>query len=331
MTTNYDWSIGSGGTMRIADTGTYVEFWITSNNTTSYNHALPWGYTVNGVTDNTNTYDYKQNAGWERLGSWNVTTDQTVTFRLYDTGTNSMGTGETHTLAVERATIPSPPTIVTLSAITSTGVTGTFADGANGGAAIDTRQIGYGTSSTTVQTSVTSDKSTAITGLLPGTTYYFWARTHNAKGWSAYGPRGTAKTLAVPAPPSTVVLSNIKQTQLDATFTDNANNGATVTAREIGYGTSSSAPTTTIASDGSTTITGLLPGTKYYFWARAQNSVGWSAYSAVAGSATMLAGVRVTVGSPPVVHSAIPWVRVGGVWKVAKPWVKDPYIWRETK
>ena len=202
-------------------------------------------------------------------------------------------------------------------------------DGDNNGDTIDARQVGYGTSSTAPQLYKTpaSNGTTTITGLKPGTTYYFWYRTHNSEGWGPWSSRTSCKTWNVPSAPSSVSISSITQTSVYGTFKANASNGPAITKYEIGYGTSSSSPQSTIASDGSTTISGLLPGTKYYFWARAYNSVGWSSWSAVS-SATLLAGAYVNVNN--VWHAAVPYVNVNGVWKVATPMVKIAGVWKGT-
>ena len=261
-----DWtkSTGSSGTMMIRDTGTTVEFWIKSNSGT-YNHQMPWKYHVNGVTSAWKEYDYVGNGSYKKLGSWTVSSDQTVTFYLGDTGTSGLGGPTTFSHAIDRANAPSPPSTPKISILSSTSVSVTFTDGSNNGASIDSRQIGYGTSTSTVQTTISSDGSTTITGLTPGTTYYFWARTHNAKGYSGWSGRASARTWSVPPAPSSVALSEIKQTSVKAVFNGNGDGGVGILEWQLGYGTDSSTPQSFLSSSGTSTVTGLNPGRRYYF------------------------------------------------------------------
>jgi hypothetical protein len=123
-------------------------------------------------------------------------------------------------------------------------------------------------------------------------------------------------------------LSSVTQVSVVGTFKDNWNGGATVTERQIAYNTTN---TTTgailVVSDGSTLMNEFDPGRKYYFWARVKNSVGWSGWSAVT-SATLLAGAFVVYNGVPT--PAVPYVNVGGVWKVARPWSRNGGIWKES-
>lgn len=244
----------------------------------------------------------------------------------WDGGPNllSNGTGSWALPTIPR--LSSPPGLPIITDIQSTSVFVTFTDG-TGGAAIDSRRIGYGTSPTAVITEIASDGSTLITGLTPGTTYYFWAATHNVAGWTGWSPRATAVTTRTPDAPSAPVIYGLTQTSVTASFVPNFDGGSPITGYQIGYDTASVTPSTIVAATSPKTITGLDPGIKYYFWVRAQNSVGWGPWSSVTG-ATTIAGARVKVGG--VWKTAIPYVRVGGVWKLAQPWVRVVGVWKET-
>lgn len=339
MATNYDKATGSTGTMRITDTGTTVEFWLKAGSGT-YNYDLSWGYTLNGVTNNTKKFRFEMGGDWQKLSSWTVTTSQTVTFRLFDSGTSGLGGPTTHTANISRSAAPAAPSPVVLTNLSSTSMTATFTDGANNGAAIDSRELGYtpyltGTLPTPPIPNaptiiIPSDGSTDVTGLSPGTTYFFWARTHNTKGNSPWSVRSSATTYRIPIPLLPPTVAVVDQRRINVTFPVPTDNGGTpILEYQIGYGLTSTAPTSTVSGGPVTpnTVSGLLPGTRYYFWIRARNSVGWSNWSNPSNAKT-ISGVRIKVDG--VWKEAIPYVRVGGVWVLARPWVRIMGAWKET-
>lgn len=326
--TDYTKATGNTGTMMIRDTGTNIEFWLNSGNNSSYNHALPWGFTGNGQTQTGLTFDYASNAGWQRFGFFPVTTSQTITFNIGNTGTGGIGGPTSMSAYISRSSAPAVPSAPVLSAITSTSMNVTFTDGSNNGAAIDSRVIGYSTSiAAGAQFTTSSDGSTVIGGLAPGTRWYFWARTHNAKGYSPWSGPSSAVTLKVPDAPSQPQLSSVTATTVDVSFSANGNGGSVITGYQIGWGTSSTAPTNTIAASSPQVITGLTPGTVYYFWARAQNAVGFSAWSPSEHTNTV-AGLYINVGGTW--KQAMVYVNVGGTWKVAEPWARSVGVWNRT-
>lgn len=326
--TDYTKTTGSTGKMMIRDTGTDVEFWFKAGYSSDWWNGMPFNWTANGSTIS-KKINYPTGADWYKVGEVRVTESQTVTFRLTD-GSSSSGIGGPTSFpqAIKRDTIPAKPSTPVISNITATSVHVTFSDGANGGDAIDARQIGYGTSSTSVQTTVSSDKSTTITGLSQGTTYYFWARTHNSEGWSAWSGRASAKTLTGPGAPSAPLLSSVRATSVDVAFSAPSDTGgSTITGYQIGYGTSSSTPASTVSATSPQVVSGLNPGTVYYFWVRARNSVGWGAWSA-SRSVRTVAGAYIRVGAE--MKLAVPYVKVGGVWKIAEPWIRNVGVWKRT-
>jgi chitinase len=223
--------------------------------------------------------------------------------------------------------ISNPPSTPTLSVVTSTSVNVAFTDG-GGGAPIDGRDIGYSTSSSVIANVVSSDGNDTISGLTPGTTYYFWARTHNVAGYSGWSGWASALTLDVPGAPVLPTTSELTQVSVKAAFDPTVDGGSPIIIYQLGYGTNSSSPTSIItASPSGTTITGLLPGTKYYIWARGQNSVGYGPWSPEA-VVTTIAGAWVKSGG--IYKPAIPYVKDGGVWKLVRPWVRTAGVWKET-
>lgn len=326
--TDYTKTTGVNGKMMIRDTGLDVEFWFKAGYSSDWWNGMPFNWTANGKTTST-TINYPTGADWKKVGEVRITDSQTVTFRLTD-GSSSTGIGgpTSFSQAIKRDTVPSKPTTPVITSITANSVHVSFVDGPNGGDAIDARQIGYGTSSTSVQHTVSSDRSTTISGLSSGTTYYFWARTHNSEGWSAWSGRATAKTLKAPDAPSTPLLSSARMTSVDVAFSPNGTGGSTITGYEIGWSTSSSgSPTNSVAAKSPQVVTGLNPGTVYYFRTRAKSAVGWSAWSGAASVRT-IAGAYVKVGAEW--KPAIPYVKVGGVWKVAEPWIRNVGVWKRT-
>ena len=317
--------------MRIRDTGTIVEYWINSGNSSTFANQMPWGYTINGVTNNNREFRYNAGSGWEYLGGWDVNTSQTVTFRLFATDTSGLGGPTTFSVAINRAKPPSPPSVPVISNITHNSMTVSFTNGASNGATIDLKAIARNTANTlTGAINASSDGSTTYTGLLSGTTYYFWARTHNSEGWSAWAGPKSAKTLSPPPAPNPAIISDITQTSFWVSFTGNGGGGLTVLEYRVYYNTvPSDADVQYVVYVGGTPmqVTGLQPATTYYVWTRARTSAGWSAYSEMRTMRTV-GGAWVTDGS--VAKEAIPYVKVDGVWTLARPWVRSAGVWKET-
>lgn len=291
-------------------TGTYNSGWPISGAGTNRDKPFKSGTTrvYHDPVTGTGNIRFIGSAFWDTPNNYNASISSTVTFAT-----------------IQR--LSAAPTKPVLSSITSTTMFATFSDG-GGGAPIDSRQLAYhNTNTITGATIIASDGSTSITGLSPGTTYYVWARTHNAAGYSPWSPVAAATTLRTPTPPSAPSISNITQVSVTVSWTAPNNGGSPITGYQVGYGTDPASPTTTVSAASPKSITGLSPGTRYYFWVRAQNSVGFSAWS-VSTPATTIAAARVKVGS--VWKNAVPYVRVAGVWKLARPWAKNAGVWKET-
>jgi hypothetical protein len=139
-----------------------------------------------------------------------------------------------------------------------------------------------------------------------------------------------------PSRPSQPLLAAVRQTSVDIAWSAPFDGGSTIFEYQIGYSTNPAAPVTNLPHANSPqTITGLLPGTLYYFFIRAHNRYGYSTWS-VPASIRTVAGAY--VGGPTRLPSggimnggtwkgAVPYVRVGGVWKPAEVWVNSLGTW----
>ncbi|MDD5312513.1 MAG: hypothetical protein PHO26_05695 [Dehalococcoidia bacterium] len=126
--------------------------------------------------------------------------------------------------------------------------------------------------------------TTSLTGLLPGLTYYFRAAAFS-NGLTTHGQQSYFRTTsASPVTISTNTASSINTTT--ATLNGNINSMGTARSVQIwfDYGTTSdygmTSQTQTFAVPGSfsSTISGLVPGTTYYFQAVGQTPDGAKAY-----------------------------------------------------
>lgn len=227
--------------------------------------------------------------------------------------------------------VPEAPYQNAISNVTNHSMYVTFDDGASF-PSITSRQIAYNTVSytpgnNTAYPTVSSDGSTTVSGLEPGTTYYVWCRCKNADGYSPWSNRRSIKTQDVPDPPPRPTVTNISPTSVSVTFSANGNGGSPIIGFDIGYGTDSSVPTTVITATSPQTIEGLTPGQTYYYRVRAENKWGVSLWS---GSFGFKLSPGVNVYSDGVWKTAIPYVKDGGVWKLAQPWSRVSGDWKLT-
>jgi hypothetical protein len=318
---------GKTGLMMIRDLGYKIEFWFKAGYSNDYWYGMPFNWTANGTTTSVKI-NYPTGAAWKFVGYVNVSVSQNVTFRLTDSsGTQGMGGPTTFTVWINRVRPPDPPGTPALYNFTATSIYVWFADAWDGGAPIDARELAYGLDPYNGQHFIGVGGPLTVTGLIPNSTYYFWVRTHNWSGWSAWSGRAVGNTIKVPDPPTTPTFSNVASTSLRVHWSPNWDGGAPILAYELAYGPDPTFGATTIQASPGVTLENLIPGTTYYFWVRVQSFVGWSDWSG-RGSIRTIAGARIKVGSTWKI--AVPYVKVGGVWKRAEPWVRSAGSWKRT-
>lgn len=327
---DYDKSTGSVGTMRIRDLDGVISFWLHAANTTTWNAALPYSWTVNG-SSGSSTYNYPRNGGWRMLRSWTVSTNQRVTFSIGNTGTSGFGGPTSHSVTITRVVVPAAPSVPTIDQITGTSARATFNDPGNtGGAPITSRRVGWSTSSSGNPTGTRTGNSPNIfTGLSPGTTYYVRASVRNSAGWSNWSGARAMTTQRVPGRPSAPVASNILADRATLTFSDPSDTGSTaITSRQIGYATTNADPTVSsniFTGTSPRVIAGLDPGKTYWFATRARNTIGWGPWSTRRQVQTEFA-LRVRYQGQW--RYAIPYVRHSGTWRKTTPHVRQGTQWR---
>lgn len=322
---DYTAQISASTTMMIRDTGGNVEFWFKTGSQT-WNNDQQWSFYANGGESGIRKFRLVAGGGWQMFGAVYVPYDQDVRFSVIGAGLGFPSYDFWH--HISRSTVPDGVYIWDTHPISDTHIRVQFNAPNNGGSPIVEYTIGYGSNPNGPEATWGSGGSSDIGPFASGQRVYFWARARNGIGWGPWGNRTEATTWRVPDAPPQVSTIDVDQMAVVALFQDNNDGGTPITARQLGYSLTSSAPTTTVsAALGDNSISGLNAGKTYYFWARSQNSVGWGPWSQVA-EIVLIAGGRIFTGGQW--KRAVPYVKVGGVWKVARPWVRDAGTWKET-
>lgn len=113
-------------------------------------------------------------------------------------GRNSLGWGAWSNRGEARTwRVPVAPHPITFSQVTQTSLRTHFQDKSDGGTGIVERQVGYGLNAS-APTNFAGDflGVNDIANLVAGRTYYFWGRSRNSVGWSAWSERSQVNLIA---------------------------------------------------------------------------------------------------------------------------------------
>lgn len=268
-------NVGSAGVLTIRDTGSTVEFWVSCTDPATNVGSYSWFGTINGVGVG-GTVSLPAGFGHRLLGSWNVTTTQTVTQGQNATGTMGLGGAASHSASINRtppAGVPGAPSWSGAAYdVNPFGFRQNFTRGAANGSAIIFEQAEYYNNAgltgspiwingigNGVYTSPTNDG-----GLSPNQTVWIRIRSQNGVGWSAWSSTISRTTGNVSPPTLGSVTPNPTGTEAVVVMSlppeVTAVNSYTIQNRTPG-GTWANAATG--SANPSQTVTGLTPGQAY--------------------------------------------------------------------
>jgi hypothetical protein len=279
---------------------------------------LVWSTTSNPTTSSYLgiTYDgFADNSPWTS-NITSLTASTLYHVRAY--ATNNVGTSYGADVSFTTASSSTAPSITTTTptSIAQTTATGGGEIVSDGGASVTARGVVWSTSinPTTALSTKTSDGtgtgvfSSSVTSLTANTLYHIRAYATNSVGTS-YGADTTFTTLIIPTVTTPTSASVATTTVTLGANVTSLGNPASISARGVCYGTSASPTTPCSTASGTTTgiyttnITGLTPGTLYYYRGFATNTTG-TAYSAD-GTFTTTA-VSTSVTASPTTYSTTP-------------------------
>lgn len=145
-------------------------------------------------------------------------------------------------------------------------------------------------------------------------------------GWAGAGTgrRVLPRLARVPDAPTPLYIDWIETSSLRYRFSGNGDGGTPIREWQV-YWQEANGPQIAVWSNGTTFLTGLKPATRYNFWARGRNDVGWGPWSGVMTARTD-SGARVLYQG--VWREAIPYVKHQGKWRLAESHIRQGGKWK---
>jgi hypothetical protein len=222
----------------------------------------------------------------------NASTTYYYRVRAYNANGDSDYSNTTQATTFSVVSGPAAPSALNVNATSSSSISLTWSDNSNDESGFELERSTAEFSGFTLITSPNADQTSYTdSGLTPATTYYYRIRAYNNDGDSDYSNTAGATTQAAataPSAPSDLVASATSSSQIDLSWTDNADNETGFKVeRSTVQGSSYSQIGTTAANVTTYSSTGLNADTTYYYRVRAYNASGDSAYSNIASAATL--------------------------------------------
>jgi transcriptional regulator CtsR len=251
------------------------------------------GFKIERKTGSGGTYAQITTVGANIISYSDTGLSASTTYYYRVRATNSVGDSaySNEAYATTLATIPSAPSNLAASAVSSSQINLTWTDNSSNetGFKIE-RKTGSGGTYAQIATVGANVTSYSNTGLSASTTYYYRVRATNSGGDSAYSNEAYATTQAaqtIPTAPSGLAATKASTSQINLSWTDNSNNETGFKIeRKLGAGGTYAQITTVGANVVSYSDTALSNGTVYYYRVRAYNGMGDSGYSNEANACT---------------------------------------------
>ena len=186
--------------------------------------------------------------------------------------------------------LPAAPTNLAANTVSSSQINLTWTDNANNESGFRIEQSTDGTNFTQIATAGSNAVSFAVTGLSASTTYFYRVASFNSAGDSGFSNTASATTSApptsVPAAPSGLNATAVSSSQINLTWTDNANNESGFRIEQSTDGTNFTQIATAGSNAVSFSVTGLSASTTYFYRVASFNSAGTSGFSNTASATT---------------------------------------------
>ncbi|MGD0650215.1 MAG: fibronectin type III domain-containing protein [Verrucomicrobiia bacterium] len=226
---------------------------------------------------------------------WNVYNQSTPPAGL--TNVAGIAGGGWHNLALTSVCPPNAPSALTATPVSSSQINLSWTDNANNEDGFKIERSTDGTNFTQIATVTTNVTAYSNTGLSPNTTYWYRVRAYNAGGDSPYSNQASATTLQTPpAAPSDLTVTAASPSQLNLSWTDNANNEDGFKIERSMDGTNFIQVAQVLPNTTGYRDHGVWPGTTYYYRVHAYNLAGDSSFSNLAKALTSALCANSVVG-----------------------------------
>jgi hypothetical protein len=244
------------------------------------------------------------------VGTFNDTTVTPANTYYYRVrATNADGDGVYSPEANATTVLPSAPTALNASTISSTQISLSWTSVINTTGYKIERGFTPGGPYTQIGTTTTDVVTYNDTTVTPGNTYYYQVRAYNIIGDGGYSPEINAGTIP-PSAPTALTATMIFSTQINLSWTDVTNTTGYKIERKFGASGFYVQIATTVAEEVTYFDTTVTPTNTYYYHVRAYNGSGDGGYSPETNATPMAPPSALTATAISSTQIALTWTNV---------------------